>query len=142
MLEQFVHTVNSNRGLKLLFPVCGRKYRRTVFKDAPIFYSALSGVHESGALGHTKQLIPIADFLSEPVVVYGGESLSVRDVIDHAANVLGGVHLGVPKTSENIALSEANESVKAFGLPLNATQLKSIVQVTLDGLSELRKACA
>lgn len=137
-----MHQVNRAHMFKLRFPVCGRAYRETVLADAPIFYSALGGIHSSGAFPHQLEEVSLDRFLATQVLKLGDQLLTIADLISISANVLGGIHKGDPATEKEQALAEFSRSVTAGGRALNAAQLKPIILVVLDALRPLREAVA
>jgi hypothetical protein len=132
-----VHQVNRRHKVKLQFPVCGRSYTAVALEDAPIFYSALGGLHSSGLMGHSVESLSQDQFFATPVLKLGPQVLRVQDLIDISANVLGGVHKGVPKTGKAEALAAFNRTVSVAGRTIGAAQLKPVILVALDGLQPL-----
>jgi hypothetical protein len=71
------------------------------------------------------------------VLKLGDQILTIRDVIDIAANILGGVHKDEPNTAKARAISEFSRVVSVGGRSIAAAQLKPIALVVLDGLVPL-----
>lgn len=140
--DRLVHIVNRKHKINISFPVCGRAFGQHVLKNSPSTYMRLNGIHRSGSMSQHEELISLDKFLSEPLLKFHDDLYSVKDVISHAANTLGGVHLGSPKTNKGKTLSNANESVTVFDLGISAVQLKPIGLIVLDGLAELKEKCA
>ena len=72
------------------------------------------------------------------VVVINERRFTVKEIIDHSVNCLGGTHHGEPK-NEQIALKELETLY--FGLDTNSIirQTKSIGYVVLDAMKELKE---
>ena len=135
-----IHRVNRDIHVKIRFPVCGRAYREAVLNHKPIFYSALSGIHTSGALSHSCEMISLDAFLGTVVLVLSGQILTVHDLISISANVLGGVHKGDPEDVKAQAVSAFSQHFRVAGGSLTAAQLKPVVLVAIDGLQPLAAA--
>src|SRR5215212_3377761 len=143
--SSLVHQVNRQpHKVQLRFPVCGREYREMVLEDAPMFYSALGGIHSSGPMGSSVEQLTLDQFLATQVLKLGPQVLRVGDLIRISANVLGGVHSGEPKRPEDKALAEAlvdfRKAVSVRDQALEAVQMKPIILVALDGLQPLADA--
>jgi len=135
-----IHQVNRNHRLKILFPVCGRKYAEAVIQMGPVFYSALGGIHSSGSMSQQLEQLPLDDFLSAKILKLGDQVLTVRDLVSISANVLGGVHKGQARTEKEQAVESFNKQVLAFGHPISAAQMKPVVLVALEGMAPLARA--
>ena len=132
-----VHIVNRGPRLKLRFPVCGRAYTAMVIKDGAVFYSALGGIHSSGPMERTCEMISLDQFLATIVLKLGDQILTVHHLIDIAANVLGGVHKGEPEDAMAKALAEFSRVVSIAGQTITSAQMRPVILVVLDALQPL-----
>ncbi len=78
------------------------------------------------------------EFLQFKVIYYQGEYVSILELIRHCAHVLGGVHLGKPKSKKDESLSEL-QTIQINGATINILQLLPIVRVVVDALEELEQ---
>lgn len=84
--------------------------------------------------------LKLAEFLALPLLHVRGEMFTVRDIIDLAANALGGVHFGDPRDKRLEALRQANDSRRVGGMRPIAGHLVGIAEVTRRAVQALRKA--
>jgi hypothetical protein len=111
----------------------------------PSFFGVLDGIDPSDNSKKPPQIrAPVIElkrdqFLKYDLLFIQGKYFDVQDLILHCANVLGGVHVGEPKNSEEEQLS-ALQSFRSGGLPVNLRQIQPVHRVVLDALSPLRSA--
>jgi hypothetical protein len=75
------------------------------------------------------------DFLNLVVINNFGKTITIRDIIDHAANVAGGVHLDPrPKRTP---IAEVDRKVIIQGYPIAAYHMRAIAKVILRGLQPI-----
>jgi hypothetical protein len=86
--------------------------------------------------------VKLEALLHERVMIYEGEDVTVRDLIDHVANVVGGVHAGKALESKDQKLNELAEEVVIQGMDVAVRCLRSIVVVVVEALRPLRDAIA
>lgn len=79
-------------------------------------------------------------FLHERVMIYAGEDVTVRDLIDHVANVVGGVHAGKAREVRDLKLNELAEETALGGMDAPIFVLRAIVLVVAEALRPLRDA--
>jgi hypothetical protein len=79
-------------------------------------------------------------FLSQTVLLFQGGEFSVRDMIDVAAHLEGGVHLGVPRDERAGAVLQAAIQIRVGGYSPVVRSLQAIGRVVLKGLQPLRTA--
>lgn len=138
LMDEFplMHQVNRAHHLKVTFPVCGRRYTEVVLEDDPAFFSALGGIHRSGPASRP-EMLSLDHFLATKVLKLGPTVLTVGDLISISANVLGGVHKGIPQTEEEQVLQGFSRVV---GRSITAAQMRPVVLVALEGLAPLAQA--
>ncbi len=138
--NSLVGRVNRFYRLKILFPVCGRKRAEMRFAQSVEFYAALGAIHTSGSQGDTRELVTLDTFLKTKILKEKDVLLTVYNLIEHSANVLGGVHRGEPKTDKQKILSKWAKLDDGSTISINTSQLAPLIMVVLDGLQELRRA--
>jgi hypothetical protein len=75
------------------------------------------------------------EFLAHVLVNDHGNKITIRDVIDHAANIGGGVHHDPrPKTT---AIAKVDSKVMVKGFPIGVYYLRVIAKVALRGLQPI-----
>jgi len=78
------------------------------------------------------------ELFSRPVIVYGNHTVTVRDLILHAAVVGGAVHAGTAKSDKDKALKQMTELIGVGGLPAGFRLLRVIGKIVRNGLEPLR----
>lgn len=68
----------------------------------------------------------------------GGHEFTVHDIIDYAAHVAGGVHMGEPRHDSHRVLAGLQAGGGGLGLGPVAAMVRAIGRVILDGLEELK----
>jgi hypothetical protein len=143
--NRLVDDVNRQHRVKLRFKVADSwdtPYAKVVLEDDPTFYSVLDGLYP----GTTPIKAPIKrlnrdQFLGYAVVFVKGSFYTVRDIIDHCANVLGGVHFGPARGESQETLSKLR-NIRVDGSSVSGRQLLSILKVVREGLEPLtEKVC-
>jgi hypothetical protein len=107
----------------------------------PSLYLSLDGFYPKSAMTNSKTVESNkSEFFKTMVIVVNEREFTVKEILDHAVNCLGGTHHGEPKEAERIALKEL-ESLKLGDLDTNSIirQTKSIGYVVLDALQELKE---
>lgn len=118
-------------------------YLQEVLKDRPMMWAAVDGLSpDSSAIVAPIESVPLEAFLHERVMIYMGEDVTVRDLIDHLANVAGGVHAGKAREPHNEKLNQMAEEIMLGGIDSPIRCLRSIVVVVVEALRPLRDAIA
>jgi hypothetical protein len=73
-------------------------------------------------------------------MVLNGQSVTVRDLIDHLAHIEGAVHRSEPRVRRELVLSQAARQLFIGGLPARVRQIQALGRVVLRGLKPLRDA--
>jgi hypothetical protein len=114
-------------------------YTRMVLSMRPSFYSVQDGLDpDSSRPGKVTIEVNRDKFFSTVVMVIQGASYSVKDVVLFAAHVMGGVHVGAPKSERERVLQEVNNSLGIGGMAASLRQLRSIAMVLLKGMAPVR----
>jgi hypothetical protein len=81
--------------------------------------------------------------LSQMVLVYRGQELTVRDLIDYVAHVAGGVHFKAPKSDQQAAAHALATQIAVGGYPAGTRTLLAVGRVVVRGLEPLEeRLCA
>jgi hypothetical protein len=133
-----LHTVNQERRLKLKF-VVGE------FTQRPDSYTAILSLEdgvdpESRRPGMPRKEVSLGGFLDHTILYLRGQPRSVRDVINFAANVAGGVHHAPTPAEQQKLIHNYSSQISIGGLPGAIRQLQAIARVALRGLRPLIEA--
>jgi hypothetical protein len=136
--ETLVHQANRDHRLKLRFSV-------GLFRQEPDQYvvhqSLEDGVDpQTRAPGTPSKEVNFDGFLGHTVLYIRGKPHTVRDVIKHASDVAGGVHLSNNLEDRQRVIAAYSKSVMLGGLPGAIRMLQAIARVTLRGLRPLIEA--
>lgn len=139
--NRLIDVVNRSRRERVRFLVCDgwdTPYAKEVLSDNPLVFAVADGLHPERNLlpGVPQREFNRDRFLKFPVVYASGNYYTVGDIITHCANVLGGVHVGSPKTNEEEQLS-ALQQFQIGKSPLSLRQLLPILHVVVDSLEAL-----
>lgn len=142
--EPLVDQVNRKHRIRLLYLVGGKPEESIAGLRSMIpelaFLGLLDLLHPSGLPPSApRELLPKDRFLRLPVLFITGRTYTVRDLIEHAAHVLGGVHSGRPEGEHERVLAEFQQLFVGGQLP-QIRSLRSISLVVLDALEPLREA--
>jgi hypothetical protein len=136
-----VHQVNRGRNLRFVFRV---NVREPIWKragtDPPVFWSRHDGLDPDTALVSAE----IAElkwdgFLGALVMIVDRRNFTVRDIIDQAAHVLGGVHAGTPREQAQEALSAVAASFRIGDADPVTGALRAIARIVLRAFDPLRR---
>jgi hypothetical protein len=137
--EPLVHRVNRDRRLKIRYRV---NNRQPIWKLAgsprPVMWSMEGGFDPDSVARSEPVEVSQDNLLDSVVMLFKSHEVTVRDLISHAANVRGGVHLGQPHTEKEKALSELASTLEIGGYPAATSVLQAIGRVALKGLAPLR----
>jgi hypothetical protein len=109
------------------------------------FWARTDGIAPAERLADAEprlQEVPVQTFLHELVMIYRGEKVTVRDLIDHLANVVGGVHAGKAREERDLKLNQLAESLSLGGMSPGIRAVRGIVVVVAEALKPLRDAIA
>jgi len=129
------HQVNRKHRLKIHFSAKGGVGRWPEDLPKPTFHiSFISG--RDWPWG-PPQLLSMDQFLGLRICSLQQMQFSVRDMLDYAAYVLGGVHAGTPKDLTQEKLAELNRSVRIGQHPAIYDFVATAGDITHEGLSPL-----
>jgi hypothetical protein len=116
---RLVDEVNRGRGLRIRYLINARKpIWELAGLQAPVFWSIQDGLDPERALARVEpKEVSLDEFLATVVVRVRTESITVKDVILHAANVVGAVHPGRPRADVNRLLEQLADQLSIGGLP-------------------------
>jgi hypothetical protein len=132
-----VHQANRTHRLKLTFHV-------GEFQVKPDQYTAILSL-EDGLDPDTRppsapsRYVNFDGFVNHNILFLSGKGHSVRDVIQLAANVAGGVHRTDDPREKQKLIADYSRSVSIGGLPGAIRQMQAIARVALKGLAPLIK---
>jgi hypothetical protein len=110
--------VNRNHRLKLRYRISGvSPYEKLMVDASPVFWAIEDALDPDSPIAYAPYDATRDQFLARQVMYFGGNRITVRDVIDQLANVEGGVHSGSPKDDRQKALQAAAEFYNRSGLP-------------------------
>jgi hypothetical protein len=75
--------------------------------------------------------------LSQMVMVYRGQELTAKDLIDYVAHVAGGVHFKAPKTQEQAAAQALASQIAVGDYPAGTRTLFAVGRVVARALAPL-----
>lgn len=129
-----LHQVNRKRQMRLRFSV----------RDPATFgpHTWWLGINstERDVPGGASHELGLRDFLAYPMANLGSSTLTIQDLIQLGANVLGGIHLGPAKTAPHVAHEQYPMRIQHGNTPLELVALVPITEVLLRGLNDLREA--
>jgi hypothetical protein len=136
--ETLVHQANRDRRLKLNFRVGS-------FRQEPDQYVAHQSLEdgidpETRPPGSPSTRVNFDGFLAHKVLYIRGAPYTVRDVIKHAADVAGGIHLSNNPDDRQQVIAAYSKSATLGGLPGATRMLRAIARVTSRGLLPLIQA--
>jgi hypothetical protein len=91
----------------------------------------------SGFPGARTLTINLGKLLAAPCLTTNGVTASVKDLIKACANAKGGVHLGRAETSEEQAVLDWDEAVRAIGQEPSGLAIAGLCRVVLHGVRPL-----
>jgi len=138
--NRLVDVVNQKRRLKLRFTLSDEwesKLNNVALKTGAIFVGVLDGICPEFKSEETPLLnLSISQFLTFRVIFIRGHFITVHEIIDHCAHVIGGVHIGSPKTEKEALLSNMHDFMIG-DLTINLKQVIPILRIVHKGLEPL-----
>jgi hypothetical protein len=116
--------------------------QKLIKETCPIFYATLDALDPDFPPRRyvTRKTLTKDQLLSQRVILFKENYYTVHEVIDQCAHVLGGVHLGEPKTPSQFGLDQASKELPFTGFSIPIQQLISILRVVAKGLEPLKTA--
>ncbi len=139
--NRLVDVVNRESKLKIQFRIADSwetPYTKLVLEDGPVFFAVLDGLSPDTVLSKGVPIKELSrdEFLSHRVVFTNGQYITVRDIVDHCANVMGGVHLGAPKQGSQKSLSNL-QNITIGGASISIRQLLPVLRIVRVALQPL-----
>jgi hypothetical protein len=139
--NSLVDVVNRERRERILFTISdgwATEYASTVMEDQPSLFCVADGLHPDSTPIIDAKIVKLKrdQFLKYNLVYSNGSFHNVGEIVSHCANVLGGVHIGSPRTPEEHSLSAAQQ-FQIGGLPLSLRQVVPLLRVVADALDPL-----
>jgi hypothetical protein len=108
----------------------------------PAIWSIQEGLDPETSLGVVEpKAVSLDEFLATVVMRSENESLTVKDVIRHTANVVGAVHLGEPRrdVDRHRLLERIASQISIGGYQPDIRSLQAIARVVLRAMTPLRE---
>lgn len=137
--RSLVHTVNAGRDkIKLVFRV-GDFQPLPSGLPVPIVRLSADGIDpDSSRPGKTVLTLSLANFLNHAAMSIHAETITIKEIIELARSVEGGVHYNPSPNRKNQArMAELNRIIHLAGIPSVLHSLRPIARVTLRGLDPL-----
>lgn len=138
--NRLVDIVNREARKKIQFEIAdswNTPYTKMVLEHGASFLAVLDGLSpERMILKAPLKRLNRDQFLSHRVVFTQGAFVTVRDIIDHCSNVIGGVHIGAPRTESQKQLSDL-QGIEVGGASISIRQLLPILLVVRKALEPL-----
>ncbi|OGW33706.1 MAG: hypothetical protein A2X58_04160 [Nitrospirae bacterium GWC2_56_14] len=132
-----VDQINRECKFKLQFNVCLPTPLPPGFPK-PDIYSVQDGLDPATSRpGKQVSQLTRDQFFKVAVLAINGKEYTIRDVILFEANIMGGVHAGMPKSEAEIILKTLNDQMSIGGYASSLRQLKAIGRVVLKALDPL-----
>ena len=130
-----VHQVNRNYGISISLETIDFKLKPPI---KPFFH--LQNIDASAFPDARKVTSNLSQFLEAECLLYNQHEYTVKDIIKACANIMGGVHSGVPKTIKEQSLLQIDNVMSFGGLAPSLAALRGIVNVVLVALAPLESA--
>jgi hypothetical protein len=136
-----VDLVNRAHKLKVEFEISdgwATEYNKAILNLNPSILLVLDGLSpDTQLLKAPNAKLRKDDFLAYRLALINGTYISVRDIIDHCSNVMGGVHAGSPRSESQKAISSA-DFMRIGGGAISIKQLMPILRVVHKALDPLK----
>jgi hypothetical protein len=136
-----VDQVNRERKLRIVYRINARGPDAVVLEDEPVYWSMQDGLEAEAGSGGAEE-VSRDELLATEIALIRGREITVRDTIDHTANVVGAIHPGTPKpkkrqTSE--LRQEMSSRLQIGGYSPDIRALQAVGRVVLMALAPLRE---
>jgi hypothetical protein len=139
--ERLMDQVNRPHRLDIRFQISGiSPYEKLIYEEAPIFRALEDALDPKSPLAHKPFDATRDEFLKRRIMRFGGNWITIRDVIDQLANVEGAVHSGKAKDARQKTIQATGKFYSRAGLPGVVSHVRLIGRITVQGLSPLRDA--
>ncbi|MFC1918844.1 hypothetical protein ACFLWW_02580 [Chloroflexota bacterium] len=102
-----------------------------------VLHSVAGILYPDPRLNNNPIEVTVAKLLTTPIIMYGDNTLTIKDIIKHGANVQGAIHLGMATEEKDKALKELADLVSIQGLPIVFNLLHEIGMIVRVGLEPL-----
>lgn len=130
-----IHKANASRRIRIVFQV-------GMFKQPPDEFTTFQSL-EDGVDPYTRppgspsKEVDINGLLRHEILIIRGTPQTIKDVIQFAANVAGGVHHTTNPKERQRLIAEYSAHFSLGGLPAGIRQLQAIARVFLRGVAPL-----
>lgn len=133
-----IHVANREHRLKVRFRFVSHKpLPPDLAHLAPMVVTTLGNMPTEAYPEHLLEDMTLDQFLGAPVAYVLGRAVTVRDVVDYAANVAGGVHLGESTSGNRPTVRAIDEMIRMNGWSALYVFLVRIGRATEAGLQAL-----
>ena len=143
---RLVDQVNRSRRFDLRYRILRGREGPPFDDEGLLFWALVDGLSPDlmgeAAPGQIVESVKLDAFLHERVMIYQGEDVTVRDLINHVANVVGGVHAGKVLSPKDATLDDMAQAAVIQGMNPAIRCLHSIVLIAVEALRPLRDAIA
>jgi len=138
--NRLLDIVNRERKLKIYFKISNEwesKEATEVDLTRVVFFGVMEGIHPSSKNSDSPAVeLSLSNFLKFNVFYIDSQFITIQDVINHCAHIMGGVHVGRAKSRKENLLSTL-QVFKIRNYPVQTLQLIPILRVVRDGLLPL-----
>jgi hypothetical protein len=134
------HTVNRERRLSVRFEInVTPPIWEALGEEPPLFWLSQDALDPETSLPRSRiEKVTLDQFLGTMIAYVRGRRITVKDVVLHTANVVGGVHRGEPRGEEQETLTDLAGALQIGGYQPDIRALQAIGRVVLKGLEPLR----
>jgi hypothetical protein len=138
---RLVDEVNRSRGVRIPYVINARRpIWELAGSPAPVFWSIQDALDPDGALTRPEpKEVSLDELLGTVVMRVRSESITVKDVILHTANVVGAVHAGEARKDVNRLLEKVADELSIGDFRPDVRSLLAIGRVVLRAMAPLRE---
>jgi hypothetical protein len=136
-----VDEVNASRRLPITFRISdAAPIWERAGSLAPVFWSLQDGLDPETSLTRAAvKDVKRDEFLRSRVMFVRGQTITVKDIVLHVANVAGAVHRGTPRDAQQETLRRLEREISVGGYPADVRSLQAIGRIALRALEPLRR---
>ena len=130
-----VNQVNRQIGLRIRFTI--NDCELSASELGLVLHSVAGILNPDPRLTNNPIEVTIAKLLAFPIIMYRGNTFTIKDIVKNAANVQGAIHAGMAKEEKDNSLKELTDLVSVGGLPFVFSLLHEIGVIVRVGLEPL-----
>ncbi len=146
--KSLVDLVNRTRRLRLQFEIVDTARLLEAFSELPALeFLGIQDALDPGVIPNPPvRVVGRDEFFRTIAQLSSGKASTVKDIVLHQANAMGGVHAGAfagkPRNEDEAALTSVEASLRLGELAPGLRQMKAIGRVVLKAIVELRMLVA